>query len=451
MKRLVCIVLAAALIPLTAPCAEEAGAVDEAPAGDVPASEVASGEASSGDILLTRVRIISGESVAVWDASGITVTDGDAEPETSFTAIASFFAIEPGSALTAVELEKECRLAELRMDASGLFYESTCALAPVRKNPGERTVIISVSPGFLWRFNGGDLWAMVGRAGLGGGRGSIVAWVGWNRNGIRWFNPRVLGTKAAIGVESVLMGPGDSAVRPTDDPMVRSTLTAGYSFSPDAHSGLELLSMTTLDSDGNEEAGFPDIGLLSAGPYLSWKRFLPGLHDNPAAQTSGRVVFRAMNVEGAWQTDAWSATRIPLSGRFACAFKASAGTGSDEVPLGASFDLYDYDDRCVRSGYEEDELTASSFALASAELRFSALTARIIPMFPMEVVPFLFCDAAALSTPKALGSDAWGDAYAFGIGTRVLFKNPVFAYFSFSYGINPDGDGRFMFCGTAGY
>ncbi|HOT63341.1 MAG TPA: hypothetical protein PLU93_10810 [Treponemataceae bacterium] len=441
MKRFVCIVLAGAFVSLTAPCAEEAEAAGEVSLDEVP----------SGDTLLARVRIISGESVAVWDASGITVIDGNAEPETSFAAITSFFAIEPGSALTAGELEKECRLAELRMGASGLFYEATCALAPVRKNPEERTVIITVSPGFLWRFNGGDLWAMVGKAGLGGGRGSIVAWFGWNRNGIRWFNPRVLGTRAAIGVESVLMGPGDSAVRPTDEPLVRSALTAGYSFSPDAHSGLELMSMTTLGSDGNEEAGFPSIGLFSAGPYLSWKRFLPVLHDDPAALTSGHAVIRAMNVEGAWQAEAWSATRIPLAGRFACSFKVAAGAGSNEVPIGALFDLYDYDDRCVRSGYEEDQLTASSFALASTELRFTALSARIIPIVPMDVVPFLFCDAAALSAPNELGSNVLRDAYAFGIGTRVLFDNPVFAYFSFSYGINPDGDGRFMFCGTAGY
>ncbi len=418
-------------------------------------------------VTLARVRIIVDGAVALWDASGINRADGEAVDERAiaFAAVSSFFGVEPGSSITARELDRECRLAELRMEASGLFYDATCSVAPARNNPEERTVIIAVSPGFLWRFNGGDLWASIGRAGLGGGRGTVVAWFGWNKNGLRWFNPRVGGTKAAVGVESILMGPGKSAVRPTDEPLVRSAVTVGYSFNPDAHGGLEFLSMTTLAAKGNARVGFPDVGVFAVGPYLSWRRFLPDLWDDyaenmdegvvssgrRAATTGGRAVMRAMNVEGALQAEAWSATRIPLADKLACAVKLSAGAGTAEVPLAASFDLYDFDDRCVRSGYAEDELTASAFALASAELRFTAVSARIPPIFPMEVSPFLFCDAAALSPPRALGSSAWRDAYAFGLGTRILFNNPVFAYFSFTYGMNPSGEGRFMFCGTAGY
>jgi len=42
-------------------------------------------------------------------------------------------------------------------------------------------------------------------------------------------------------------------------------------------------------------------------------------------------------------------------------------------------------------------------------------------------------------------------ADAFGGGLRVLFDNPVFAYFTLCYGINHSGDGRFIFAATKGF
>jgi hypothetical protein len=127
--------------------------------------------------------------------------------------------------------------------------------------------------------------------------------------------------------------------------------------------------------------------------------------------------------------------------------------GAGGMSLGAvSFDLLRAEDRSVRSGYTGEELRASSFAFASVELRQQIFAIRIPPGFDCTAQAFGFCDTAVLNrSMESAGKTATEFVDAYGLGLRILFDNPVFAYFSFSYGINHEGSSRFMFCGTAGF
>ena len=50
----------------------------------------------------------------------------------------------------------------------------------------ERTIIISVTEGFLQRFSGGNAYGMYGLEGLGGKRSSVYAYAGWNLWGLSY-------------------------------------------------------------------------------------------------------------------------------------------------------------------------------------------------------------------------------------------------------------------------
>ncbi|HNX59931.1 MAG TPA: hypothetical protein PKK43_12595, partial [Spirochaetota bacterium] len=130
--------------------------------------------------------------------------------------------------------------------------------------------------------------------------------------------------------------------------------------------------------------------------------------------------------------------------------KFSSGVIGGKPAFYDLFDLYTTEDESVRSGYSARELFARDFTMMNAELRFGIFNAAIPPIITIRFEGFFFADMAYLSgTRKDMFSQPMKDAY--GAGVRVLFDSPVYAYFSFSYGLNRDKDGRFVFAGTAGF
>jgi hypothetical protein len=125
------------------------------------------------------------------------------------------------------------------------------------------------------------------------------------------------------------------------------------------------------------------------------------------------------------------------------AFAVSGGTSSG----GVGFDLRSTEDRSVRSGYGETDLIAADFLLGSVELRQRLFAASLPPGFACELEAFLFADAAGLG--HAAGGLTFADAY--GVGVRALLDNPIFAYFTFTYGVSHLGQGRLAFAATAGF
>ncbi|HEY1405849.1 MAG TPA: hypothetical protein VF857_04510, partial [Spirochaetota bacterium] len=130
--------------------------------------------------------------------------------------------------------------------------------------------------------------------------------------------------------------------------------------------------------------------------------------------------------------------------------KIASGMTAGKTAFYDRFDLYTTEDESVRSGYSARELIARNYAIMNAEIRFRIFNTIVPPQFSLRCTGFLFTDQAYLSSRRNdMFDKSIKDAY--GAGVRLLFDNPVFAYFSFSYGFNRRKEGRYVFAGTAGF
>jgi len=415
------------------------------------------------EVTVSKVKLIIDEREYSWTVSGI--EEINLSPEAGGAAngdillkpraVISFLSFYPGQRYSAESFLNRCGDSELRLRKSGYAYQASVQIVPSRKNPTDRTVIVSVSSGFLWRFGGGDSWGMFGKEGLGGNRAGYRIFAGWNKTGAEYMNYRVGGIPLVLGGRAFFFGPGDYEGKQgyrgsgIGDHPLEAALTTGWLLDPDLMIGLDTAG-SGIRSDG--------LGLLSFQPFVSWRSFLGngneriGMEDTATADPGdvGGVA------RGFWYPELRSA-KVELSGyvhsraikRTILAVSTSVGLAPDDIPGEAGFDLYYTEDRNVRSGYGSGDLTATSFALATVELRHTLVSFVVPPAMGCDIQLFLFTDTAALR--QLAGPDGLAFADAYGAGLRILFDNPVFAWFTFSYGVNHDGSGRFLFCGTAGF
>ncbi len=394
-------------------------------------------------VQVTTVRIFIGEAKYDWTADGLAFDPESAnggspvaiKPET----IRSFLSVRPGLAVNEATLERRCLDSERRLLDSGYVYEASVIPLASKGGEGERMVVVSVTEGFLLRFGGGGIWAMAGKAALFGDRASLLVYAGYNKSGFRFMHSDVGGTPLALGARLFYYGPGeyDGKYAGSRENRFYGALTAGW----------YLTSDLLLGVDGAcDRFGFSSSGLFSLQPFAIYQQYL-------AAGTGSEWGGEA---RGYWYPDldmskgdltAW--VHAGFTGKTVLALSGSVGFSPDELPPDAGFDLYYTEDRNVRSGYAIGELVATDYALASVELRHDFLTFKFPPAFPCIVQGFAFCDVAMVDPVIGEKTDDTLDAY--GAGVRILFENPVFAYFTFTYGVNHEGDGRFIFCGTAGY
>lgn len=143
------------------------------------------------------------------------------------------------------------------------------------------------------------------------------------------------------------------------------------------------------------------------------------------------------------------------------AFLTSAGYGNGSGSTPAVFDLlhsaHTLSDsralinRGIRSGYAKEDLLVTRFALASCEIRWHAASFTIPPSFACRIQPFIYGDIARTEKGSEGITDDAKLLNAFGCGVRILIDNPIFAYFSFSYGINYEKKALFAFSAKAGF
>jgi hypothetical protein len=128
----------------------------------------------------------------------------------------------------------------------------------------------------------------------------------------------------------------------------------------------------------------------------------------------------------------------------------SGGGAVSALPYLDKFDLYNTQDLSVRSDQDQTDMLVDKFLLLNLEYRFSLFQFFIPPVFYIRIRGFLFTDIGwAAEYDGFLFEDTVKDAY--GAGLRLVLDNPVFASFSFSYGINRLGKGRFVFTATGGF
>ena len=164
-------------------------------------------------VRIAKIKIIIDGNEYEWTKDGVKRLSVDSaaastveilRPET----IQSFLSVYPNETATEDALHSQCRASELRLLESGYVYEASLQIIPPRKNPMERTIVVTVSSGFLWRFGGGGIFGMVGKDGIGGDRVSVRLYAGWNRNGIKYVHYNVGDSSFVLGGSLFYLGPG---------------------------------------------------------------------------------------------------------------------------------------------------------------------------------------------------------------------------------------------------
>jgi hypothetical protein len=320
-----------------------------------------------------------------------------------------------------------------------------------------RLLVVKVKEGFPWRFGGGAYYATVGQDNAFGERKSWRVAAGYNLAGLSWEDDAVLGspfTYTAALCYANFLGTGF-----LDFHEFEGEFSAGVRAHPDLYFSLgSPLRYRIFVPEGS-----PALALF---PYT-----LPGLEWFPQIEASGETaigmpgldfVFHAVCSSGVSICTSGSAYwNAEARGSLSCTMGGGCGpvialklSGGDTIALAASlpiyalFDLSNDPDHPMRSGYDSMELRARWFALLNAELRIPLPRIPLGTLFSVTVAPFLFLDAALAQAPL---TDAARDLEGTGVGVRIAFENPVFAYFSLSYGWNLQGEGAFRFFADSGY
>lgn len=279
----------------------------------------------------------------------------------------------------------------------------------------------------------------------------MYAYAGWNLLGLSYAHENLFhnGTIAAFSFASYDLFP---SLHPDNNAShkMQGTMHFGKYITPDI--GVTLFSrilFTPLMSSFNET-------FFSLGPVVRVHRNELTPFDFSWNMETSALWFMNQN---SYKAQTSLAIRKDLAENFfaqknrgqklTAAVLLSGGFENNSAPESLAFNLYSTDNLSVRSGYTKDELLGISYMLFSSELRFNVIALKIPPAFSCIPQIFIFTDIAFIEQKNASGKYSFTDA--FGGGLRFLLDNPIFAYFTFSYGINHKGNGRFVFFATGGY
>ncbi len=156
--------------------------------------------ADSDTVYISKIRIVIEEKSYLWD-------DKEKIPEkeggiTAPSTVISFISFGPGDRLTVPKLEKKVKLAERRLLLSGYFFKAQVIIVPPRKKPESRTILIKVKEGFLYRFGGGNAFAMFGKENLWGKRKQFELFLGYNLAGGSFVDENFLSRNLVLGTSA---------------------------------------------------------------------------------------------------------------------------------------------------------------------------------------------------------------------------------------------------------
>lgn len=121
--------------------------------------------------------------------------------------VLSYSKLKPGKAISLHRLEKEAVQIKVRLENSGLFYTVSVDIVPPKKYPDKRSVVISVSTGFLYRLGAGNAYGVFGKDGLAGLRAGFRLYAGWNKNGGELYIDNAFGLPVILGARAFWNGP----------------------------------------------------------------------------------------------------------------------------------------------------------------------------------------------------------------------------------------------------
>lgn len=403
------------------------------------------------NISISKIKIIIQDAEYVWEKDSPIVLETESSSHISPYTVTSYTSLVPGKVYTLEQLNEEILRTQLRLIDSGLFYSAVVQIIPPRKNPQERTIIITVTEGFFHRFSGGNAYGMYGREGLAGNRSGIYGFVGWNLLQLRYYHENLFNDAFILSTSFASHDLFPSLVLNSDyEHSMDFSVQLGKYLNPDI--ALTLSQGIVLST---EPLSFSEA-FVYIGPVLSVKRYeLKPFSFSWNMETSGLwyINQKSYKTETCWALHKNFAENIfKEKGRcqkLTLALSLNGGYENSIDSEGLAFNLYNDADRNIRSGYTKDELQAHSYALFSAELRFDLFVLKISPVFYCDSQIFMYTDSAFIERKNVIGRYSYVDAL--GGGFRFLFDNPIFANFTFTLGVNHEGKSRFGFSATAGY
>ena len=350
--------------------------------------------------------------------------------------ILSYTKLRENKTLTKASFEKEIIRTKLRLMDSGLFYMAEVESLPSRKNPGTFVVYITVRTGFLLRFGGDAIYGMFGKVSFSGNRDKLLGYAGYNKNGVSYVNENAFGIPLVLG-GAVFTNLPEGLSRKTGI-KVEGQQKTGWFLTPDLKIGNE----TGLFLGPATDIYFSSYLFKTFYAQKSFAAFELRYFDLFSDIKSDCKKFSS--VEGAFTVDYLPIPKVTLAGMLCggCVIFSDEQKISLEKNTATVCDGLGLSNRGVRSGYSLEELKADYYGLCSMEVRLNALSFKIPPAFPCDIIPFIFTDLA-VSHNRDFQKTEFLDAY--GIGLEIDFECPVFAYFNFSYGVNHQGKGKFIF------
>lgn len=354
--------------------------------------------------------------------------------------ILSYTKLKAGKSFSSSALDKEITQTELRLINSGLFYTAKVEKMASRKNPGTYIIYITVTTGFLKRYGGGGIYAIIGDAGIDGKRQQVLWFAGLNRNGVSYLNENCFKTPLIFGSDLFTNIPDNFVDK--KEALISGKITIGSFITPDLRICIDTAATFNI-SNKKFEKNFAISPYLSATHFTSEKCFWTSeLRFNyfPIASTNNYF-------DSAFTVNYTPVKQITLAG-MACG-GYSPQNQSNNISLYRSSDTLSYNlglsNREIRSGYSKEDLSVRGYLMATGELRWNALSFTVPPCFPAHMVPYIFTDIAAVEKIDTNGTSSNGIMDAYGAGVYLVFDCPVFATFNFSYGVNQNGKWRFSF------
>jgi hypothetical protein len=405
--------------------------------------------ADPGDIVtISRIRIVIDDSIYIWDIKE-DIPDKDERGFTSPATIISFVCLAPGDRLAVAVLEREVKTTETRLFDCGYFYNISVDIVPPRRYQNRRTILIKLREGFLYRFGGDNLYAVFGVDNLWGKKKRFRLYAGYNMDGAEYIDEAFAGTNIILGGGVYYKNPGLGISENNFYHMLTLSGTIGLRFHPDWILGLSVEGNYITFPDDDSQADVLDSVLR---PKLSGRIIIGGI-ETPSAVQFGvfpNIIFLHISEDVLFSFSARASANWFLVPGHSVNLQLSGGGSWSELPRRYDFDLAHTADRGIRSGYTDESLTGEKFVLVNIEYRFIVYEFLIPPMFNIEMAGFIYTDLGFIEDfENRLFESGLKDAY--GLGLRLIFNNPVFAYFSFSYGWNREGSGRFVFAVTGGF
>ena len=347
--------------------------------------------------------------------------DTPADGKISYSTILSYTKFRENKKFTQKGFEKEAETTRLRLMNSGLFYSAQVETRESRKKPGTMVVYITVRTSFLLRFGGGNAYGLFGKAALGGRRNLLAGYLGYNKSGASYIDENAFGLPLILGAGAFTNVPQSLVEK---EPLAFDTfLKAGFFATPDLSMGADVQALISIKGGATTE--------ITVSPFLCHTALFS---ERLMMKTEVRQFNYFGEVQGGSLEAAVNVEYTPIK-QITLAGLLNGGVVIQDTKINLT-------EQKIRSGYTQEELTTDCYGRFSAEFRWNALSFNMPPCFPVDIIPYVFTD---LALAQEYSDKAIRLLDAYGVGLAINFDCPVFAYFNFSYGVNHQGKGRFVF------